>query len=384
MIDMKSVKAISLLVCLVLVFSLCGCMQRTAEKTSGLGNGTEPTGSMELSYAKEFSVDYYEDGCRLLSVNDDSRFLIVPEGVPTPSGISDDIVVLQQPIENIYLVAAAAMSLIDSVGGLEQVRLSGTQQDKWYNENVRNAMERGDILFAGKYSEPDYELILNSDCSLAIESTMIYHTPEVREKLETLNIPVFVERSARESHPLGRTEWIKAYGVLLGKEDEAERIFSSQKDLMNKAVSGKKTDSTVAFFHISTSGYAVARKSGDYVAKMIDLAGGKYIFSDLGDSETATATTALEMETFYATAKDADYVIYNTTIAGELKTLDEFLAINSLLKNFKAVQNGNVWCTDQNLYQETTELGSMVFEMNQILTSESPENLKLKYFYRLK
>ena len=48
---------------------------------------------------------------------------------------------------------------------------------------------------------------------------MIYHKPEVQEKLEQFGIPVLVEHSSYESHPLGRTEWLKLYGVLLGKEE---------------------------------------------------------------------------------------------------------------------------------------------------------------------
>lgn len=84
----------------------------------------------------------------------------------------------------------------------------------------------------------------------------------------------------------------------------------------------------MAFFYISSSGYAVARKSGDYVTKMIELAGGNYIFADLGDPETATSTVTLEMEQFYATAKDADYIIYNSTIDGELATVEELVAKN--------------------------------------------------------
>lgn len=54
---------------------------------------------------------------------------------------------------------------------------------------------------------PDYELILENDCDLAIESTMIYHSPEVKEQLESFEIPVLVERSSYEEHPLGRLEW---------------------------------------------------------------------------------------------------------------------------------------------------------------------------------
>ena len=45
---------------------------------------------------------------------------------------------------------------------------------------ARQAMEEGRILYAGKYNAPDYELIYGEGCDLAVESTMIYHSPEVR------------------------------------------------------------------------------------------------------------------------------------------------------------------------------------------------------------
>ena len=77
------------------------------------------------------------------------------------------------------------------------------------------------MLYAGKYRMPDYELILSKGCDLAIENTMIFHDPEVKEKLEELGIPVIVETSSYESDPLGRLEWIKLYGALFGKEKEA-------------------------------------------------------------------------------------------------------------------------------------------------------------------
>ena len=64
-------------------------------------------------------------------------------------------------------------------------------------------MEKGDILYAGKYSKPDYELILANGCKLAIESTMINHTPDVKEKLEELGIPVLVEQSSYENASAG-------------------------------------------------------------------------------------------------------------------------------------------------------------------------------------
>ena len=77
-------------------------------------------------------------------------------------------------------------------------------------------MREGSLIFAGKYSQPDYELLLSEQCRLAIENTMLLHNPEVKEKLEQIGIPVIVERSSYEPEPLGRMEWVKFYGALLG------------------------------------------------------------------------------------------------------------------------------------------------------------------------
>ena len=79
---------------------------------------------------------------------------------------------------------------------------------------------------------------------------MIHHNPEVQEKLEQFGIPVMVERSSYESHPLGRTEWMKLYAVLLGKEDVAEKAFKEQTDKLDKVLASddKDTGKTVAFF----------------------------------------------------------------------------------------------------------------------------------------
>ena len=133
------------------------------------------------------------------------------------------------------------------------------------------------MFYAGKYRTPDYELILSKSCDLAVESTMINHSPEVKEQLEKLGIPVLVERSSYESHPLGRMEWMKLYGALLGKEELAKARFDEQMEHLCGVPEQKNTGKTVAFFYISSNGDVNVRKPGDYVARMIDMAGGIYV-----------------------------------------------------------------------------------------------------------
>ncbi len=371
------------LICAVLLLILTGCGVEASGIKSGLGNGWEPMSSMDTAYATQFAVDYYQDGYRLIMLSDGSRYLVVPEGMQAPEGIDKDIILLYGPVKNIYLAATSAMCLFDGLDSLGSIALSGTRADGWYNENARLAMEAGVIQYAGKYSEPDYELMLSAGCELAIQSMMISHAPEVKEKLEELGIPVLVDLSSLETHPLGRTEWIRLYGALLCKDDRAEELFARQTAYVEEMADIEPTGKTVAFFHISSSGYAVARKSGDYVTKMIELAGGEYIFKDLGDPGTATSTVTLEMEKFYQTARDADYIIYNSTIGGEIYTLEELLKKNELLGDFKAVKDGNVWCTGKNLFQETTQLGSMIKDIHQMLTNEDPALDELEFLHKL-
>lgn len=68
------------------------------------------------------------------------------------------------------------------------------------------------------------------------------------------------------------------------------------------------------------------RKSNDYVPKMIDIAGGEYVFQNLKGEDNAASSVNMQMEEFYAQAKDADYLVYNSTIDGNLTTVDDLLA----------------------------------------------------------
>ena len=231
------------------------------------------------------------------------------------------------------------------------------------------------MLFAGKYSAPDYELIFAEKCDLAIESTMIYHSPEVKEQLEKLGVPVLVERSSYEEDPLGRMEWIKVYGALLGKLPEAEALFAAEEQAVTPLLSQPKNGKTVAFFYITTTGTVNVRKSGDYVPQMIEMAGGRYVFEDL-DSGSALSTVNMTMESFYDGAKNADVLIYNSTIDGELYTVEDLLQKSALLKDFKAVQSGDLWCTGKNLFQEPMGVGKLILDIHQVLTDpDAPAEL---------
>ena len=362
---------------LLLAFTGCAANPAQPESTSSPAQTDETQADFQvesaypLEYAKEFTVDECTGGTKLITIQN-ARYLIVPENSTVPNGLSEDITVLQKPLENVYLVSTSAMDPILKLGALSAVTLSGTSAENWYLPEAKEAMENGEISYAGKYSAPDYELIVSANCGLAIENTMIYHTPEVKEQLEKFGIPVLVERSSYESDPLARMEWVKLYGILFDKEAEAETFFNEQVQRIQPLLEQDATGKTAAFFSVTSNNLVTVRKSNDYVAKMMGMAGGEYIFSDLSDNGNNLATINLSLEEFYAGAKDADVLIYNSTIEGKIETTEQLLSKCPMLADFKAVQNGNVWCTTQSLFQESMELPDLILDMNRVFTAESP------------
>lgn len=337
--------------------------------------------SMELSYAQNFSVDYYKGGYTMLSVMDGRKILVVPEDKEVPQGLGEDIYIMKRPVQNLYLVASAVMDMFDAIDGADLIRLSGQKQENWYIESARNAMAQGNMIYAGKYNKPDYELIVSENCSLAIENRMVFHSPEVIEMLEKLGIPVMVEYSGYEPHPLGRVEWVKFFGALAGKEEEAERVFARQEAILKKVTAEEKTDKTVAFFYIASNGQVQVRQSADYIPKMIALAGGRYIFQNLGDSQSKRSTVSMQAEEFYSRGKDADFLIYNSSIDGGVVSVEALLDKCRPLEDFKAVKEGNVFCTENDMYQQSMSIGDLMNDIHEMLMGRGDG--EMKYLFQL-
>lgn len=352
------------------IFGLSGCSRNSSAEEQELPLVYED--SLKLQYAENFSIDYYAGGYSMITTKrDGSRFLIVPEQAEAPEGLEEDIVILKQPIQDIYLVASAVMDMFCQLDGLDAISFSGQKQENWYIEDAKNAMAEGRLLYAGKYNRPDYEQLVSRGCRLAIENGMIAHAPEVVEKLEDFGIPVLMEASSYEAHPLGRVEWIKLFGALLGKEEAAERIFQEQADILNRISEDQPSEKTVAFFFVSSNGMVQVRQSSDYIPRMIELAGGRYVFENLGDPESRKATMNMQAEEFYHKARNADFLIYNSSIDGGISTMKELLDKCEFLEDFQAVKEGNVWCTSNDMYQQSLSIGYLMEDMHRMLQGDN-------------
>lgn len=327
-----------------------------------------------------------------------------------------ELTVLQQPLTTTYVAASAVMAPLCDLGAVSQIRFSGLREEGWYVDEARAAMKAGSMLFAGKYSEPDYEALLREGCDLALESTMIYRSPEVIEKLSALGIPVYIDYSSYEPHVLGRLEWIRVYGALFGHEEKAQQWYASERDRIRAiqkdaetssgeaSQSGKSTEKsetktsrnskneassigtssgragtdttadlrpTVVYFYVNSSGQIQVRQPQDYIPELLELAGARYLAPDMSSlSGSRKSNVTVSLEDFYSSCRDADYLIYSATLDRPLSSIRELLGKNALFADFKAVKEGHVYTTDKDFYQLSDRMADFAEDVRRMLQGQ--------------
>lgn len=391
---MKKKRFLSLLLTIVMLVStlaMSGCGTQNQSANGNYDGELVYDHSMELQYAKLFSVDYYKGGYKLITITNrdedtaivskQSKLLLVPEGMSTPSGIDSDTVVLNAPVTNMLVSSTPVTSLMSASDCLDSISQVTYEKKSWYIDAVKQAFDDGKLTYVGDYKAPDYETIIAGAPTLAIFSTMLTSVPDVAEKLKELGINYILDQSTYEDHPLGRVEWAKLYAALCDKEESATQMYNAQAAYVDTLSKAENTGKSVAVFYITSKGKLYVRNAGDYLAQMVNIAGGNYVFSDLNTDKTGTQEMGIE--SFYEKAKDADYVIYVWNLGGKPSTLSDFTGYNSVLSDLKAVKDGNVWCTTPDFFQIADTIGSMINDINLMLNVDA-DTTELTYLKKLK
>ena len=338
--------------------------------------------SLELEYANNFAVDYCANGCKIITDGGQRKFLLVPEGAQVPAA-TGGMIVLQAPLTKLGCFSTTHATLFHALGALDKINLVTTAQEKWYIEQVAQQIADGSTIYVGKNSEPDYELISAAAPQLILISANTLHgSDEVLAKLDELGIPYIADSQHLENHPLGRVEWVKLVGALLDMEEEAEAYFNDAVDKVNAVVerAAAETGHPSIMQTYVFKGTVYVRNGGDYVNKMLELAGGVYPFADLEPGQGGN--TKMTIEEFYKDAVDTEILIYDNTSDVSVSTVQDILANGSYLADIKAIQDGNVWGIQKNYWQSADDVATMIEDISTILYH--PENAdSLHYFYQL-
>lgn len=377
-------KKLSLAICLILILSLvsgCGTTQDVAngENTEGDKELVQVESTMELKYTSDFSVKYLEDGSKLITDGIGRQLLLVQKGEDTPAGYEETPVVYI-PIEKVIITSETQGSMLEPSEGIKTVVGYTENINDWYIEELKENIEKEKVAFLGGGESPDYEKIRELAPDIVILDAGFQ---QVGDKLDSLGIPYIIDSSDWEADPMARMEWIKLFATFYNKEEDVIAYFDKGEEKLKEVeerVEGLEKPKVSWGFLIT--GKAFVPYSGSYVGKHIELAGGDYVFTEIGPDKTHTAT--ITMEEFYTGGRVADVYISSGPPSYNTSTKDIIDRGLPIMKDMKPLVEDRVWCYQPWYYQVVHETPEAIEELQAILYPELyPDYKDFKYYWKV-
>lgn len=252
------------------------------------------------------------------------RYVLIAEGKEAPKDISSNDII-KVPLKNTAVYTSILCSLMDEIGAMEAIK-GVCDVEYIYMDKVQKGVADGSIIDLGSSMTPNIEKLMDMHPDAMFISP--FENSGSYGKLGKLHIPIIECADYMETTPLGRAEWMRFYGMLFGKEQEADSIFATVEQNYNamKALADKQPvrPTVVTEMKTGSTWYVAGGKST--VNILITDAGGEYIFKDIESG----GAVPYSPEQVFAKAQGADYwlIKYNQATDMTLNELGEAWATN--------------------------------------------------------
>ncbi|WP_300793859.1 ABC transporter substrate-binding protein [uncultured Bacteroides sp.] len=369
------------IVTLVLLLSACSGGSRTSSHSE------TPVDTVEFRYAENIRILKFKNYAKvelrnpwdtlktlhtyILTDRNNAKSSNLPEGT-----------IVRTPLENAIVYSSVHNSLIAEIGGIESI--AGVCDIQYIKHPQIKAMyEKGVITDCGSSMSPDIEKIIDLNADAVLLSP--FENSGGYGRIESIGVPIIECADYMETSPLGRAEWMKFYGLLTGREQEAESLFRSVENeyLSLKQIAKDVTNrpTVISELKYSSAWYVPGGKST--TAKIIDDAGADYIFS----YTTESGSVPMSFETVLDKGQKADFwlIKYNQK---QDKTYSELKKDYSPYTNFDAWKNKRIFgCNTSyvNFYEETPfHPEALLRDLIIIFHPEIMKDEKTRYFTGLK
>ena len=357
----------------------CACSGRNVRQQTMDAVCEDSTVAVHVDYATEFTVRDSAD-VRLVCIGGNDRFALVKSGdIQVPEGYTK----VQVPIQRTICMTALQLSNFTILDAHDVVKgITGTKN--LFNDDINQRAKDGRIVKIGMEGEFDTELIL------AANPDVIFISPSKRggyDAIRETGITLVPHLGYQELDPLGQAEWVKLVGMFIGKEREANEVFSGIERRYNELkekverLKGEEVQYPTVFsgeMHYGTW-HAVGGKN--YLAQIFKDAGATYVIDD-----EETSGENLEFEKMYALAANADYWRILNSFPGEFsyEALKASEPRNELFKAFR--EKKVIYCNmKQTPYYEISPVMPDVL-LKDLVAVFHPELVEDDYqptFYRL-
>ena len=333
-----------------------------------------------LHYTRHFKIEAVGRSCRKITDGAGNQLLLVPRGMKAPLEFSR-FPVVYIPVRKAVFASMTQVCLLRPFHN-EKIWASvvgvTSPSKEWYIPEIRKGLQNGSIQYIGDGYEPDFEMIQ----ALEPEIVFTYGGPngqfKLMKKLADLKIPCAVDNEYLETDPLGQLEWIKFIAAFYDQGQAAEEYFKQrERRILDTArkLQGKRRPKVAWGMIYNGKVYVPAGDS--YVARMIDLGGGDYLFKQVN-----RGNSALSIETFYARSQEADILI-NSAYAPTLPSIRALLEQAPILEDMDAVRRNQVWALRPWYNQRMDQNDRILLDLGSIFHPEVIQGRKIENFVKL-
>ena len=379
MIDMvKKLLSVNIVIIILLLF---GCSGRSKIAFSTAGQREIP-----FSYAENIKIYKNKDYtiAQLRNPWDTTKVLHTYVLVDNSKTIPDSLpngTVIRTPLSKSIVYSSVHCSLLIQLHALSAIK-GICDLDYIFLDEIHKGVADGQIADIGNSMSPAIEKVIDLHPDAILLSP--FQNSGGYGRIEKLNIPILECADYMETSALGRAEWMKFYGILFGKEAEADSLFAqiekNYKKLMALARSDTKRPTVLSDLKSSSAWYVPGGRST--TGKIYDDANSQYIFSHTPNS----GTIPMAFETVYDKGHNADCWIIKYTQPKD-KTLSELKADVSAYTKFKAFRDGEVYgCNTGRVrfYEEVPfHPDYLLQDLIKILHPSLLSDYDLKYFRKL-
>jgi len=306
------------------------------------------------------------------------RYALVPRDSVVPNGLPDDITIVRTPVQHALVYSAVHTSLLRELGAMQCVH--GIVDARYFNDpDIEQGLRDGTIIDCGNSMNPTVEKVIDMQPDAILLSP---YQDASYGHITRLDVPIVECADYLEYEPLGRAEWVKFYGELVGKRAQADSLYqavvNAYSEVRQRAATAQTHPTVVSEMVISGVWNLPGGKS--YMARVMADAGGNYLWSD----DDHTGSLSLDFNQVLARAQDADYWLIKWT---NINTLADLQGAYDLNKEMSAFKNKHVYVCDT---QQTRFFEVMPFhperllrEFAAILHPEVFPDVELKFYHHL-
>lgn len=201
-------------------------------------------------------------------------------------------------LDRIALISTTHLSYLAALGEMERV-VAVAHLAHVRDPLAVDRIARGGITEIGTAEGLDRERLLATGARVVFDYPFGGSARATRAELTVVPVTEYLEE-----HPLGRAEWIRFFGTLLGKEHLADSLYRTIADRYELAARWAKDrpDHPTVFFGSNWEGQWHVPPGNSYMARLITDAGGKYCFTE----RRATGNIAVDLETVITEGRKAD------------------------------------------------------------------------------